>query len=124
VQVDQEAFALALNNLLENAAKYSPGDAPIHVDLERDPGAPRIVVRVRDHGPGIPRSERQIIFDKFVRGATAQASGIRGTGVGLALAREIVRAHGGDITVDSEIGHGSTFTIALPIASLSEARVT
>ena len=115
VEIDEEAFALALNNLLENAAKYSPAQAPIHVRLHSDDAARSVVVAVRDEGEGIPRSEQQIIFDKFVRGAAAQASGVRGTGVGLALAREIIRAHGGDIRVDSELGRGSTFSISLPL---------
>jgi signal transduction histidine kinase len=115
VEIDREAFALALNNLLENAAKYSPETAPIEVGLTADPDATNLMVTVRDRGPGIPRSEHQMIFDKFVRGAQAQASGVRGTGVGLALAREIVRAHGGNITVESDLGTGSTFTIVLPI---------
>jgi len=115
VEIDEEAFALALNNLLENAAKYSPAQSPIHVGLHKDDAARNVVVAVRDQGQGIPRSEHQIIFDKFVRGAAAQASGVGGTGVGLALAREIIRAHGGDIRVDSEIGRGSTFSISLPL---------
>jgi signal transduction histidine kinase len=70
-------------------------------------------VDVRDAGPGIPLTEQAIIFEKFVRGAGARSSGVRGTGVGLALAREIVRAHDGDITVESVVGQGSTFTIAI-----------
>jgi two-component system, OmpR family, phosphate regulon sensor histidine kinase PhoR len=115
VEIDEEAFALALNNLLENAAKYSPAQSPIHVGLHKDDAARNVVVAVRDQGQGIPRSEHQIIFDKFVRGAAAQASGVGGTGVGLALAREIIRAHGGDIRVESEIGRGSTFSISLPL---------
>jgi signal transduction histidine kinase len=114
VRVDAEAFALALNNLLENAAKYSAVDAPIDVLVVHEPPSARVRVDVRDAGPGIPLTEQAIIFEKFVRGAGAQSSGVRGTGVGLALAREIVRAHDGDITVESVVGQGSRFTIALP----------
>ncbi len=114
VSIDHEAFALAINNLLENAAKYSPAAAPIHVDVEPGDAGRRVLIRVRDAGPGIPKAEHAIIFERFVRGAGAETSGVRGTGVGLALARDIVRGLGGDISVASEPGAGSTFTIALP----------
>ena len=81
----------------------------------------RLLVRVRDRGMGIPAAEQQEIFGKFVRGAASKAASIAGTGIGLAMAREIVRAHGGDITVESEPGAGSTFTVALPVAEPASA---
>ena len=74
----------------------------------------QVEITVRDHGVGIPRSEQRRVFEKFVRGTAARESDIRGTGIGLALARQIVRAHGGDITLESEPGQGSTFRVALP----------
>ena len=110
--IDRESFALALNNLLENAAKYSLPGRRIAVETSVASGG-RLAIHVRDQGPGIPRTEQRLIFDKFVRGASAHTAGIRGTGVGLALARDIIRAHGGDIAVESEPGRGSTFTILL-----------
>jgi signal transduction histidine kinase len=72
---------------------------------------------VKDPGVGIPPGEQQRIFEPFVRGEIARNRQIRGTGVGLALSRSIVRAHGGDITVESEPNAGSTFTISLPAAA-------
>jgi two-component system sensor histidine kinase SenX3 len=69
---------------------------------------------VRDQGPGIPRSERKAIFRRFVRGSAAEAGNVRGSGLGLAMVRHIVTAHGGAITLASEPGEGSTFTIVLP----------
>ena len=114
--VDVEAFALALNNLLENAAKYSPAGTEIDVSVATGDDR-RVLVRVNDQGAGIPTQELGVIFDKFVRGSAAEASGVRGTGVGLALAREIVRGHGGDISVESDVGCGSTFTVVLPAAA-------
>jgi signal transduction histidine kinase len=116
LRVDADSIALALNNLLENAAKYSPADGPIEVGLETDASRRRVSIHVRDRGAGIPKAEHDAIFERFVRGRGAETSGVRGTGVGLALAREIVRAHGGDIRVESEPGAGSTFTIELPAA--------
>jgi len=69
---------------------------------------------VRDQGIGIPESEQKLIFRKFVRGAAAKTGGIRGAGVGLAMARQIANAHQGEIVVDSRPGEGSTFTVLLP----------
>jgi two-component system sensor histidine kinase SenX3 len=73
-----------------------------------------VEIAVTDQGVGIPRAEQRRIFEKFVRGSAARSSNIRGTGIGLAMARHIVRAHGGDITVESEPGRGSTFRVSLP----------
>jgi signal transduction histidine kinase len=69
---------------------------------------------VRDRGLGIPAAEQRTIFDRFVRGAESKARRIHGTGIGLAMVRQIVRAHGGDVEVSSTTGRGSTFTIRLP----------
>ncbi len=113
IRVDADAFSHALSNLLDNAAKYSPDDAPIRVVVER--AGSRVAVRVRDHGPGVPAGERRRIFQKFVRGAAARHSAVKGTGVGLAMARQIVRAHHGDIQIESEPSGGSTFSILLPV---------
>jgi signal transduction histidine kinase len=112
VQADREAIRCVLWNLFENAAKYSPDCDLVRVDLA---GKERHVeIAVTDQGVGIPRVEQRRIFEKFVRGSAARSSNIRGTGIGLAMARQIVRAHGGDITVESEPGRGSTFRVSLP----------
>jgi signal transduction histidine kinase len=111
VKADREAITQALWNLLDNAVKYS-GDRPVvRVEVEK---GPEVAVRVRDNGPGIPASEKTRIFRKFVRGSNAKTQGIKGTGIGLAMVKHIVDAHGGHILVSSEPGQGSTFTILLP----------
>jgi two-component system phosphate regulon sensor histidine kinase PhoR len=121
VQADREALRCALWNLLENAVKYSPDREAVHVEAAR---AGRFLeIAVRDEGIGIPRHEQRRIFDRFTRGAGARERHIGGTGIGLATAREIVRAHGGDIVVESEPGLGSTFTIRLPPRAVSKATV-
>ena len=74
----------------------------------------RVAIRVRDQGPGIPHAERKAIFHKFVRGTAAASAGVKGMGVGLAMVRHIVAAHGGEIQLASEPGSGSTFTMLLP----------
>ncbi|OFW17918.1 MAG: hypothetical protein A3H97_22675 [Acidobacteria bacterium RIFCSPLOWO2_02_FULL_65_29] len=111
---DRETLRCVFNNLFENAVKYSPACDTVWVALTTSDS--RVEIAVRDRGVGIPRGEQKRIFDKFVRGSAARSSEIRGTGIGLALARAIVRAHGGDITVESALGEGSTFSIVLPTA--------
>jgi signal transduction histidine kinase len=113
VRLDRASFGRALWNLLDNAAKYSAGESPIEVELGRDGN--RAVVRVRDHGIGVPAAEHRQIFRKFVRGADQHHSGVRGTGVGLAMVDQIVRAHGGHVRLESEVGTGSVFSILLPV---------
>jgi signal transduction histidine kinase len=114
IHADREALSLALWNLLDNAVKYSPQCHTVWLDLARRNG--RVAISVRDEGLGIPYAEQKAIFGKFVRGAGAKANGIKGTGVGLAMVEHLVRAHGGDIRLESQPGKGSTFTLELPSA--------
>lgn len=114
IRADREVLGRVFWNLLDNAAKYSPDSPQVRVEIEAGDGEVR--VRVRDHGMSIPAVEQSLIFDKFSRGAAARTASIKGTGIGLAMARDIVRAHGGDIGVDSAVGSGSTFTVMLPAA--------
>jgi signal transduction histidine kinase len=109
---DAEALSRAVRNLLENAVKYSTDDRRVQVALNRSNGHVRI--SVHDHGLGIPEGERRRIFHKFQRGEDARTRGIKGTGIGLAMVAEIVKAHDGHVELDSRVGAGSTFTIVLP----------
>ena len=102
------------SNLLDNAVKYAPDADTVRVTTERIDG--RLAIRVRDDGPGIPTDEQEQIFKKFVRGANAQASSAKGTGLGLTMVRHIAQHHGGDVDLESEPGQGSTFTLFLPMA--------
>ena len=111
IHADREALTLALWNLMDNAVKYSPDEKTIWVRLQR--ATEGVEITVRDNGLGIPAKEQVGIFRQFVRGEEPKARRIRGTGIGLALVRHIARAHGGDVTVHSEPGHGSTFTLHL-----------
>jgi signal transduction histidine kinase len=112
VQADPEALGLAVRNLVDNALKYSPGEPAVFVSWRREDGS--VAIRVRDCGIGIPTAEQRVIFQKFVRGRAAVDAHVKGTGVGLATVSHVVRAHGGDIRVDSAPGEGSTFTIRIP----------
>lgn len=112
IRADREALSRALWNLLENAGKYSEPGRPIHV-FARSSGE-SVLVGVRDEGIGIPTTEHRRIFQKFVRGAEATRAGVRGVGLGLALVTRIAEAHGGSVRLESQPGHGSTFTLVLP----------
>ena len=118
VRADEEALGRAVRNLLENAVKYSPECRTIWVDGAVNEHHAR--VSVRDHGMGIDPHEQREIFQKFVRGTAAKRTGIKGTGIGLSMVRQIVEAMGGQIQLESSSGVGSTFTILLPLANSNE----
>jgi signal transduction histidine kinase len=113
VRADRDALGLAVRNLLDNAVKYSPECRTVWVDTGPVDG--RLGIRVRDRGVGIPPAEQRSIFDRFVRGSVSRDTGVKGTGIGLTLARHIVGAHHGEIRLESMPGQGSTFTILLPL---------
>ena len=116
VRVDREALAQAIWNLLDNAVKYSPDETAVWIEVAREDSY--VAIRVRDEGPGIADAEQKDIFRKFVRGAAARESVVKGTGIGLAMVDYIVRAHKGRIRVDSAPGQGSTFAILLRMVGL------
>ena len=110
---ERDMLSLAVWNLLDNAVKYSPGRGTVWVSVSRE--ADRAAIAVRDEGIGIPRDEQRRVFRKFVRGAGTHALGVRGCGIGLAIVDRVVRAHGGRVRLESEVGRGSTFTIVVPV---------
>ncbi|HWP74647.1 MAG TPA: sensor histidine kinase, partial [Methylomirabilota bacterium] len=112
VPLDGEALKQALANLLDNAMKYSADRRKIAVTARREGDG--VAVAVADEGIGIPLSERERIFEKFYRVGRSETQGRRGSGVGLALVKHIVEAHGGRVTVDGGPGVGSRFTLHLP----------
>ena len=112
VPLDFERIREVLLHLLENAAKYSEPETPIRITaaVEKD----QLVVSVADKGPGIDSMEQSLIFDKFYRGRN-QRYAASGTGMGLAICKVIVEAHGGKIGVVSQLGSGSVFSFSLPL---------
>jgi signal transduction histidine kinase len=102
----------ALTNLLSNAVRYGAGK-PIEIVATTSEG--EITIAVKDQGPGIPEDDRKRIFERFERGHE-HTSGI-GLGLGLWITQRIAEAHGGTLRVESEVGRGSTFTLALPLQS-------
>ena len=115
LRVDREAMARSLLNLVNNALKYSQDRKYIGVNLYRDNGS--VKLEVVDHGIGIPQQEQCKVFDKFYRVGDPLVHNTKGSGLGLALVRYIVQAHGGEVSVESTPGQGSKFTIALPVSS-------
>jgi len=113
--VDEERILDALANLLSNAVKHSPEGGTVELQVTADAGRARFAVV--DHGPGIAPEHVLHLFEKFTRAAPADGRRRPGTGLGLALAKELVEAHGGTIRVRSEVGLGSTFEIDLPLES-------
>jgi two-component system sensor histidine kinase KdpD len=112
IRMDVRRISEVLAQLLDNAAKYSPDGTQSTVTAEAKQG--RLVVSVADQGPGIDGLDQGMIFDKFYRGRGQRAT-IQGTGMGLAIAKALVEAHGGSITVISQLKHGSVFSFSLPV---------
>ena len=109
LSVDPVLFEQVLVNLIENAAKYTPRESDI--EIEGSARAGDVVIEVKDRGPGIPPGDETRVFEKFYRGAHAR---VAGAGLGLAICKGIVEAHGGTIGVENRAGGGAMFRIALP----------
>ena len=111
IQGDPARLAQVFDNLLSNASKYAPG-SPIKISLTSEDS--RACVSVSDHGPGIPAEHLLHLFKRFFRVPGTNTS-VRGTGLGLYICRQIIEAHGGEISVQSKVGQGTTFHLYLPI---------
>jgi signal transduction histidine kinase len=121
IRGDCDALAQVVVNLLSNAEKYSNGRKEIDLEIQarREP-LPHVDVRVLDRGPGVPAECGEKIFEQFYRAHDSLSSGIQGSGLGLTLARQIARAHGGDVLYGPREGCGSCFTLRLPLHDENE----
>ena len=109
---DRDRLGQVFTNLLSNAIKYSPDIKTVEVDLNTSEEV--VTISVQDHGLGIPREQRDKVFERFYRASGPRQRAIPGLGMGLYIVAEIVKGHGGTITVESDVGKGSIFTVTLP----------
>lgn len=113
VLFDWDRIGQVIDNLIGNAIKYSPPDSLVHISLRR--GHAGVVVSVRDQGPGISKEDQDRIFNEFEQLYNRPTGGEKSTGLGLFIARQIVEAHRGRMSIESEVGVGSTFGFTLPL---------
>src|SRR5260370_38827313 len=104
-------------NLLDIALKYAKEGKLVMIDVRAAKGV--LELRVSDNGPGGPYSEGRRLFERFGRGSAVAEKQVRGSGIGLALVKHIAESHGGQAWVESELGHGSTFIVTIPIRKTS-----
>jgi len=112
---DRRRLGQLARNLLDNAIKFSPAGAPVVVRVGRDGG--RAGFSVSDVGPGIPKSERDKIFQRFYQVDRSRSKQRPGSGLGLAIVKHIAQLHGATVEVESEVGRGSTFHVRFPAAA-------
>jgi len=115
---DKDRLGQVFINLLSNVIKYSPLADTVEVDIHSS--AEAITISVRDYGIGIPQEQREHIFERFYRAVDPSTKAFSGLGIGLYLVAEIIKHHGGMITVESAMGKGSTFHVALPLTRQRE----
>lgn len=115
---DKDLLSVAFSNLVANAIKYTPPGGTISLNVREETDA--LVVEVRDTGVGIPPDMTERIFERFVRSEQHDIQSRPGSGLGLALVKEIVELHEGHVEVESELGAGSTFRVRLPIRAVND----
>jgi len=113
ISIDRNKFEQVLVNLLTNAIKFSHSDTIIQVSVTSDQN--QVLFKVEDHGQGIPTSEREKLFKPFSLTSVKSTAGEPSTGLGLAITQKLVLAHDGQISVESEVGKGSIFSVSIPI---------
>ncbi len=112
VSADKDTACQCIHNLIDNALKYSPNGSQVTIASGRGDG--EVFLRVSDRGPGIAPEETELIFEQFYRAKGVGVHGIQGAGIGLALVKRVMQAHGGKVTLESRVGEGSTFQLSFP----------
>ena len=110
--IDSSRIAQVIDNLINNAIKYSQEGSNVYISIDREEDAVRL--SVRDEGPGISEDDQTRLFGEFQKLSAQPTAGEKSTGLGLAIVKKIVEAHGGSVKVESQLGSGSTFSFAIP----------
>lgn len=111
--IDPDRMTQVLVNLIGNALRHTPAGGRVDVSAEKQDGYLRL--HIADTGPGIPEEDLPFIFERFYKRDPSRSRKDGGTGLGLSIAKGFVEAHGGSVTVKSKLGHGTVFTISLPL---------
>jgi signal transduction histidine kinase len=119
VYADRFRISQVINNLLNNASKYSPANGPVTVNIRINMKGSQLTVSVKDEGIGIPKSEQLNLFKRFSRASSATARNISGIGLGLHVSKAIIKQHGGNIWLKSEKDKGAAFYFSLPISDVT-----
>ncbi len=120
IEADADRLAQVLTNLIDNALRYTPAGGHVTVSLDQEDG--RLKLAVADDGPGIPQEELPFIFERFWRGDRSRSRHSGGSGIGLAIVKQLVELHGGAVEVTSQVGKGSTFVVSLPLSAPSQGQ--
>jgi two-component system phosphate regulon sensor histidine kinase PhoR len=115
INADEVHFSNLINNLVDNAVKYSKDNTPLRLKITTGSTDKKIIIRVEDNGIGMNKETVKRVFERFYRAHTGNIHNVKGFGLGLSYVKTMVQAHGGEITVDSTLGKGSTFTIGFPL---------
>ena len=115
VDADEVHFSNLVNNLIDNAVKYSKENVPLRVKITTQSSEKNLVIRVEDNGIGMSKETVKRVFERFYRAHTGNIHNVKGFGLGLSYVKTMVQAHNGDISSESTLGKGSTFTVRLPL---------
>jgi two-component system OmpR family sensor kinase len=118
VMADAERIRQVINNLIGNAIQHTPPESPVTITVTTVPGG--VQLSVADQGPGMTAEQAAHVFERFYRTDDARTRARGGTGLGLAIAASLTAAHGGQITLDTQPGHGAVFQLRLPTADSHE----